>query len=304
MNMLFIVKGGKFMDTIEGMRAFIAVAETQSFTAGARKIGVSTKLASKYVKQLEERLSAQLFNRTTRSVALTDTGRAYFARSASLIEQFDETEALIHERHAELAGPIRITAPTGYGGEQLIDALCPFQAAHPNVVIDLHLTDKRVAMVEEGFDLALRFGTLDDLTLITRKLLSMRIVVFASADYLAQNGRPHHPKTLFTHNCLTGRASLEPGLWAFKIDGKPASVRVRGDIQVDTPRAIARLAACGRGIGRAPLYAVQPYVDAGTLELLLEDMEASEFGLYAVYPPSRHLTARIRALIDHLAATL
>lgn len=292
------------MDTIEGMKAFIAVAEAHSFTDGARRCGLSTKLASKYVKQLEERLGAQLFNRTTRSVSMTDTGRAYFSRCASLIEQFDETEALVRQRHMELAGPIRITAPTGFGSEQLVEALHPFQVEHPKVTIDLFLTDQRVAVVEEGIDLALRFGTLDDLTLIARKLIDMRIVVFASPEYLEKHGAPTHPDALTTHNCLFGRASVDPGLWTFQIDGKAHSVRVNGDFNVNSPRAISHMAVCGHGIGRGPIYASEPLLKQGRLKLLFEDMEASEFGLYAVYAPSRHLTARVRALIDHLAKAL
>ena len=291
------------MDTIEGMRTFVAVARLKSFTAGAKTLDISTKLASKYVMQLEQRLGAQLFNRTTRSVSLTETGRAYLERCVPILDQLDELEGLVQERQSELAGQIRVTAPTAFGSLELVDAMAAFQLKHPNVFIDLHLSDQRVAVIEEGFDLALRFGKLEDSSLMARRLLSMRVVVFASPGYLAKYGYPAHPQALSSHNCLLQKTSSDPAHWQFRISGHLQSIRVSGSFSANSPRAIAQMAAGGIGIGMSPLYVVQPFVERGELELLFEDMEGTVFGLYAVYPPSRQLTARIRALIDHLATT-
>lgn len=292
------------MDTIDGMRTFASVAAQQSFTAGAKRLGMSTKLASKYVRQLEERLNAQLFNRTTRNVTLTETGQAYLERCLPILDQLDELEGLVQARQSELAGVIRLTAPTGYGGNQLVEALRPFQLENPNVSIDLHLSDQQVALVEEGFDLAIRFGNMADSSLIARQLKTMRVVTVASPDYLARNGVPRQPHALATHNCLLAKFSREPLNWRFRENDKPVSIRVNGSFTANAPRAIARMAAGGLGIGQGPLYAMQPFLDTGALELLFEDHEIEGIGLYAVYPPSRHLTARIRALIDHLALAL
>jgi len=291
------------VDTIKCMAAFVAVASQKSFTSGARQLGISTKLASKYVKQLEERLGAQLFNRTTRSVSLTDTGQAYFDRCVPLLDQFDELEGLVQERQSDLAGPIRISAPTAFGGKELVEAIRPFQLSHPKVTIDLSLSDQRIAIVEDGFDLAIRFGKLEDSSLIARKLLNMRVVVVASPDYLARHGKPANPAALVTHNCLLQMASVDPELWKFRIDGSLTSLRVKGSFRANSPRAIAHMAAGGLGIAKCPLYVVEPLLQSGALELLFEEQEASAFGLWAIYPPSRHLTARIRALIDHLSLT-
>lgn len=291
------------MDTINGMRTFVAVAAQKSFTKGAKQLGVSTNTASKSLRQLEAHLAAQLFHRTTRSVTLTDIGQAYLERCMPLLDQFDELEGLVQERQSELAGSIRITAPTGFGSCELVDALRPFQLEHPKVSIDLHLSDQRLAVVEGGFDLAIRFGKLEDSSLIARKLLNMRVVVVASPEYLARHGEPTHPNGLSTHNCLLQMASVDPEHWKFRIDGKVIAFRVGGSFHANAPRAVAHMAAGGMGIGMCPLYAVEPFLKNGTLKLLFENKEASEFGLYAIYPPSRHLTARIRALIDHLAAT-
>lgn len=288
------------LDTIENMRTFAAVAAEQSFTGGARRLGISTKLASKYVQQLEARLGAQLFSRTTRSVRLTDIGLAYLEHCQPLLDQFDELEGLVQSRHSELAGRIRISAPTAFGSSHLITALAPFQLAHPKVAIDLHLTDKLVALIEEGHDLAIRFGHLEDSSLIARRLLQMRIVIVASPEYLEMHGEPATPEALSTHNCLIRNTPASPEHWNFLIDGVINAAPVTGSFRANSPRAIAHMAARGLGIGRCPKYVTDPFLESGGLKLLLEEFETQEFGLYAVYPQNRHLTARIRALIDHL----
>lgn len=290
------------MDTVDGMKTFAAVAAHESFTEGARQVGISTKLASKYIGQLEERLNAQLFNRTTRSVTLTDTGRSYYERCLPLLEQFDELEGLVQQRQTELAGRIRITAPTGYGSSQLVGLLQPFQVAHPKVSIELHLSDHHVSIVEDGHDLAIRFGILKDSSLVARKLMDMRIVCCASPDYLAKQGVPKEPAALTTHNCLLQASTAVTDHWEFKGPKGQYTVPVYGNFRANSPLAVANMAAGGLGIGRLPLYTAQPFLDAGRLKLIFEEQEAKVLGLYAVYPPSRHLTGRIRAVIDHLAA--
>lgn len=290
------------MDTLEGMRVFVAVADQQSFTRGAKRLGMSTKLASKYVRQLEEHLGAQLFNRTTRRVTLTDTGRAYRERCVPLLDQLDELEDVVRARQSALDGSIRITAPTGFGSRELVQALEPFQRAHPNVSIQLQLSDHHVAIIDEGIDLAVRFGALKDSSLVARKLMDMRVVVIASPAYLAKHGRPDHPSALATHNCLLQLTAADPTTWTFAIDGEEMSVRVNGSFRANSPRAVAYMAAGDMGIGRCPYYTAKPFLERDALEILFEEQEANATTLYAVYPPNRHLTARIRALIEHLAA--
>jgi len=292
------------MDTIEGMRTFAAVATEGSFTAAARRLNMTTKLASKYIRQLEERLNTQLFNRTTRSVTLTDVGRSYLERCRPLLDEFDELEAAVHESQTQLSGPIRITAPTAYGSTKLVVALRPFMAANPAVKIDLHLSDTRMSIVEEGFDLAIRFGALQDSSLIVRKLLDMRLVVCASPYYLAWNGEPNHPQDLAEHTCLINMALTDPGTWTFMVEGTDVSVKVESAFQSNMPRAVAEMAAQGAGIAFCPYYLVEPYVEDGKMVVLFEEYEKARAGLYALYPQNRHLTARVRVLIDHLAESL
>lgn len=292
------------MDTIDSMRIFIAVAGQKSFTSGAKQLGISTNLASKHVRQLETRLDAQLFHRTTRRVTLTDTGLAYFERCVLLLDQFDELEGLVQEKQSELAGPIRITAPTGFGAGELVEAIRPFQMEHPKVSVHLHLSDQHVDMLNGGFDLAIRFGPLQNSTLIARKLLTMRLVVVASPEYIMANGKPTHPDQLSAHNCLLQISSPDPEHWDFMIDERVEKFRVSGSFTANSPRAIANMAAGGLGVGRCPLYTAEPFLKSGELVLLFENKMASAFNLYAVYPSSRHLTVRIRKLIDHLVTVL
>lgn len=288
------------MDTIKCMETFVAVATNQSFTQGAKQLSISAKLASKYVQNLETKLGAQLFYRTTRSVTLTDTGQAYYERCVPLLDQFDELEGMVQQRQSDLAGPIRITAPTGFGSKQLIKAISAFQVQHPKVTIDLHLADHVVSIVEGGFDVAIRFGALEDSTLIARQLMDMRIVVVASPSYLLAHGTPTHPNELAAHNCLLQMTTKDPVHWKFRIDNDIKTYKVSGSFHANSPRAITHLALEGLGIARAPFYAVAPYLARGELQMLLEQQEASAVPLNAVYPPNRHLTARIRAFIDHL----
>ena len=289
------------MDTIDGMRTFIAVAKQKSFTGGAKQLGISTKLASKYIAQLEQKHGALLFHRTTRSVTLTETGQAYFVRCVPLLEQFEELEDVIQHRQSALSGTVRLTAPTAFGSTKLVDALAPFLAKHPKINVELNLSDQYVAIIDEGVDVAVRFGPLKDSTLIAKKLMDMRIVFFASPEYLKRNGKPRHPRALATHNCLLQTSQNDPENWKFKEDGNTFTVNVSGDFASNSPRAVTQMASQGLGIGMGPQYVTEPYVKDGSLQLLFEPYEASILELNAVYASNRHLPARIRALLDHLA---
>ena len=289
------------MDQIKTMRAFAAVAQEGSFTAAARRLDLSTKLVSKYVQQLESKFDVQLFNRTTRSVALTDEGTAYLERCQPILAQLDELESVVRQRQTALAGPIRVTAPTGFGATILTEALADFMHAHPQVEVDLKLSDNRVALVEEGFDLAVRVGSLRDSTLIARRLDNMPLIVCASPAYLREHGQPRDPKALATHNCLVDENQSDATIWRFHSRRGDVVVKVGGTFRANSPAAIARMAIGGLGIARSPRYVVEHALEQGELTQLLPEFDTDEFGLYALYPYNRHLTSRVRALIDHLA---
>jgi len=288
------------MDTLDGMETFVAVAKQKSFTGGAKVLGISTKLASKYIGQLETRLGAQLLNRTTRSVTLTETGTVYLARCINILEQVNELEGVIQAKQSELAGPIRIAAPTSFGSKELMKALDTFKSKNRRISIDLQLSDQRISIVEDGFDLAIRFGDLEDSNLIARKLVDMRVVVFASPEYLKKRGVPKHPRALSSHDCMIFSSSVDPTHWKFNEGRNTFAVPIKGTFRSNSPAAIVSMVLNGFGIGRVPIYILEEFIESGELVLLFEDYKIENFALNAIYPPSRHLTSRIRALIDHL----
>jgi DNA-binding transcriptional LysR family regulator len=290
------------MDRFRSLRTFVAVADEGSFTAAAKRLGMSVKLASKDVQDLEAHLRAQLFNRTTRSVALTDVGRAYLQRCRPVLDQIDDLDSVVLERQRRVAGLIRITAPTSFGGTVLADAIGGFVRDHREVEVDLVLTDARVALVEQGFDVAVRIGELRDSSLVVKRLSPMPLTLCAAPAYLDGRGRPRDPEALATHACLIDENQSNARIWSFSRGERTVDVGVGGGIRCNAPGAIARLAAAGAGIARAPLYTVEDALAGGRLERVLPDWRSPDFGLFALYPPNRHLTMRVRAFLDHLEA--
>lgn len=292
------------MDRIDTLRAFLAVAQEGSFTGAARRLGLSVKLVSKRVAALETRLGAQLFARTTRSVSLTDAGRACRDRASPLVEQFDEFDDALRDRQGALAGTIRITAPTGFGSRRLPAALAPFLAAHPQVEAQLSLTNARVDLAAEGFDLAIRVGAPGDTSMIGRRLAAMPYIVCAAPSYLARAGAPSRPADLAGHDCLIDENAAEPAVWRFRpaAGGEETAIRVAGRIRANAPAPLADFALAGLGVARSPAYVVAEAVAASRLTALLPAFATGDAALYALYPPNRHLPTRVRTLIDHLAA--
>lgn len=289
------------MDKIDRMRAFALVAKTGSFTTAAQRLGRSARLVSKYVADLEESLGVQLLNRTTRSVALTDAGATYLAMCDPLLEGFDEMEETVRNAQAALRGVIRISAPTGFGTLRLAPSLADFASKHPEVEIDLKLSDRRVSIIDEGLDLAVRIGPMRDSSLKLRKLGPMPLVVCASPDYLARAGTPSHPQALSTHECLQNRAAAEPGIWRFAMPDKELAVAVTGRLETDSPAAAARLAESGIAIARCPAYTVADALKRGTLVELFAPYRVTPYVVAALFAQNRRMTTRVRALIDHLA---
>jgi DNA-binding transcriptional LysR family regulator len=292
------------MDRFETMRAFVSVAQEGSFTGAGKRLGVSTKLVSKYVAHLEARMSVQLFNRTTRKVSLTDIGAAYLNQCITILDQIDDIEARLQDQHKSISGRIKMTAPTAFGSAKLIECLLPYQQEHPAVEVDLVLSDTRIALVEEGYDLAIRVGRLRDGSLIAKKLSDMPMVLCASPDYLKKHGEPRHPSALATHLCLLNGNQLDVDTWTFRDKTSDVAVNVSGPFKANAPRAVAMMAEGGLGIALCPQYVVEQSVAEGKLIPLLTEYPMESMGVYALYPPSRHLTARVRTLIDMIALQL
>lgn len=285
------------MDRLAADRMFIAVMESGSFAAAARKLGTSAGQASKLISALEATLGTRLLNRTTRALAPTELGQSYFAQIRNIVGDLDALDRSLHEAGDAPRGRLRVSAPISLGTLQLARALNDFAAAHPLIELDVSFSDRFVNLVDEGFDAAIRVGNPTDSSLIARKLGSARFVVVASPGYLEQHGTPHHPEDLAEHDCILDTNLRDPSHWRF--DG--TVVVVKGRIRYSNPRACLLAAEHGLGIARVPGFAAQDTVLTGGVVTLLEDYEPAPGGIYALYPAGRHLPLKVRLLIDYLS---
>src|SRR5476649_1641864 len=281
-------------------RMFVAVLETGSFARAAARLGTSAGQSSKLVSRLEEQLGVQLIKRTTRALAATEVGQAYYQRIKILLDVLD---ASVRQAAGAPSGRLRLSAPTSFGATQLTGVLIDFAREFPAIELDVSFADRLVSLVDEGFDLAIRIGRLDDSSLIARKLCQVRIVLTASPDYVAQHGAPLSPHELVNHNCIIDTNFRDPFNWQFGSITEQAqtSVPVSGRLHFSNAEACLTAAASGLGIARIPSFIAGPSLRQGMLLPVLSAMEVTPLGLYAVYPAARHLALKVRALVDFLA---
>jgi len=290
------------MDVIVGMRTFVAVVDANSFTAAAERLDMSTALVSKYIGQLEERLGSRLLNRTTRSLALTEIGKSYFERCSQVLEDFDELEAVVRNTSTVASGKLIVTAPLTFGEMYLASAMVDFLAQQPAITVDLRLTDRFINLVDEGVDIAIRIGELEDSTLIARRLAPTRLVLCAAPSYLEKHGIPDRPEDLTAHACILDTNFRNGAQWPFIIDGKRATTKVSGRIAVNSAAAVRMMLLKGSGIGLVPGYAVGEDIKQGRLATVLGRYETSSLGIYAVYAHNRYLATKVRTFIDFMVA--
>lgn len=287
------------MDRLDEIRAFVAVAEAKSFTHGARKLDVSGAQVSKLVARLENRLGARLLNRTTRDVSLTETGQAYLERARELLEEFDALESSVRDQRGP-SGNLKVSAPVSFGRGQLTPALLDFASQCLAVSLDVHFSDRLVNLVEEGFDVAVRIGTLPDSSLVARRLAAVRLVTCASPAYLAGAGVPITLDDLAPHEAILDTNLRDPALWRFGRGGAAEDVRVRGRLRFSGAEACVEAALRGFGILRTPAFAAAEDLRAGRLVPILCNYEPEEIYVHVVYPHARHLAAKVRGFADFL----
>ena len=291
------------MNRFDALLAFEAVVERGGFSAAARALGVTPSAVSKQIGQLEERLGARLFNRTTRSVHLTEAGRAYHDRARIALEVLEEAEGAVGSLTASPSGTLRITTPVSFGMIHVAPLLAGFMARYPRIRLEIESTNRFVDLVSEGFDAGIRVGTLPDSTLRARRLRPFRWVVCASPAYLAEHGAPAQPGELTDRPCLllasTGRA------WPFSGPDGDFSVAVSGPLVSGDAQILATAVTAGAGIARMSSYVITNELSSGALVPILTDFASrEETHVYAVYPHTRHLSPKVRAFIDHLAGHL
>jgi len=289
------------MHRFEDLRAFVAVVEAGTFTAAADRLDVAKSAISRRMASLEGRLGVQLLQRTTRRLNLTDTGRSFYERSVRILADLDEAEAAVHQEHGELRGKLRIALPLSFGIRHMCKPLAEFAQLHPKVTFDLDLNDRRVDLVQEGADIALRIGHLSDSSLIARKLFDSHTVVCASSDYLRKHGMPETPEDLRDHNCLVYGNLNDPERWVGLDDnGVEHRVDVNAVLSASSGDFLSQLAANNLGIVMQPTFIAGELIKRGALLPLLTDYQWPMIPAYAVYPPTRHLSFRVRTIIDFL----
>lgn len=290
------------MDRFDDMSAFIAVAEAGSFTAAAERLNVAKSAISRRISALEERLGAQLIRRTTRRLSLTDSGLGFYDRSVRLLADLEEAESAVAQEHGELRGQLNVALPLSFGLRHMAEPVCRFGQRHPGLKFDLDLNDRRVDLIEEGIDVAVRIGHLKDSSLIARKLFVARTVVAAGPGYLEKRGVPASPAELADHDCLTYTNLAEPRRWAWTDpDGSRRSVTVGQGMAAGSGDFLCEAAAAGLGIVMQPTFIAHAAIRSGRLVPILTDYGWPVTPGYAVYPPTRHLSYRVRQFIDFLA---
>jgi DNA-binding transcriptional LysR family regulator len=291
------------VDTLTRMRAFLDVVEAEGFSAAARRKGRSKALLSKYVRELEDELGALLLNRTTRQFSLTEAGHTYYRRAAEIVREVDSLADTVRDSAGEPRGRIKLSAPRSFADSDVGLSLVDFARAYPGIVLDIHLDDRFVDLVEEGFDLAVRVTRLESSSLIARKLAPFSVQVCAAPSLVAQTGAPSRPQELAGLPCLVDTNGRWLSNWPFRdASGEGFSVAVSGPIEVNSP-LVARVAAeAGLGFAILPDFVAAPALKAGRLVTVLDAWMPSGGGIFAVYPHRRYLPAKVRALVDFLAA--
>ena len=284
----------------EGISEFVQVAEAESFTRAAKRLGISTAQVSRQVAALEQRLNIKLFYRTTRRVSLTEEGRIFYQHARSVLDGLDAAERAVTNLQSRPQGKIRLTASVTYGEQQILPLVNNFVLQYPDIKVSAFLSNQQLDLVDEGYDLAIRLGKLSDSTLMAKKLATRSNYVCASADYLSRHGTPHSLSELGRHNCLLGTMDY----WRFADAGTEKNIRVKGSVRYNSGAALLDAACKGLGIVQLPDYYVAEHLRKGTLISLLDNQRQADEGIWAVYPHNRHLSPKVSLLVDYLAEKL
>lgn len=290
------------MNKFEELEAFVSVVDSHSFSLAADKLGVAKSSLSKRVSELEKRLGVQLLQRTTRRLSLTDSGRHFYQRAVAVLADLDEAEQIVSDAQCGLIGKIKLTAPLGLGVGPLSTPVSEFMQMHPRIEIELEINDREIDLVDEGFDLAIRVGDLQDSSLIARRLARVGFAVCASPAYLKLHGKPEHPSELVGHEVLVYSNVSTSEQWRFDDKGTQVSPRVKSRISANNGEVLANFAKQGLGIVNGPLFYLQGLLDSGELISILADYPMKQAGIYAVYPPGRLVSRRVKMLSDYLLA--
>jgi len=291
------------MNEFSQIKTFIALVESRSLSKAAGKMDIAVSAVSRRLKELESNLGVQLIQRTTRKMHLTEAGDKFYQRCGRLLDELEEAKQEASNFAATLAGTLKIAAPVSFGVAHLSPAIAAFMHLHPQIKIDLDMSDRRVDLVEQGLDLAIRIGTLEDSSLMARKLVSVRHVVCASADFFSRYGRPQTPQDLSDMPALCYGNLDQPDTWYYRDkENLRAKVKVPLRMRANNGDALVEAAVAGLGILCEPSFIVHGAVERGVLIPVLTDYQWYAMNIYAVYPQTRYVPARVRVFIDFLVS--
>jgi DNA-binding transcriptional LysR family regulator len=286
------------IDLLDGVAVFVGIIDAGSFTAAARALGHSTSYVSKEITRLEKRLGSRLLNRTTRTISLTDAGRAYYERCRQIVIDAENAERSINQLQESPSGLLRINAPVSFGSKYLLDVLSQFMHRYPEVNMEVEFNDRLIDVVAEGYDVVIRVGEIKDSNLVARKFTSSRGVVVVSPDYIKRKGCPTCAEDLTQHDCIAYSLLPTPTQWDFYKEGVRSSVTVDPRVMCNSAAIEVAMVVQGIGITRLPLFTCEQEVASGALQIILEDYDQIILDVYAVYPHRQYLTAKVRAFVD------
>jgi len=295
------------MNQVKGVLAFVAAANELSFTAAARTLDVSPQAVAGSIARLEETLGVRLFNRTTRSLSLTDEGQAFFTRVAPTLAEFQDAIASTRDISAAPNGMLRVTTGAAFGRHYLVPLIPAFHKQYPGVRLDVSMNDNKVDLIRDGFDVAIRGGTIADSSLITRRVCALAMVCVASPAYLRKFGAPKAPEELANHQIISLRfLSGAISSWDFRVRGKAVTFEPKqSTLTLSDTGLVGDAAVAGMGITRMALHFAWPHLQAGRLKLVLmpfNDSGAREMVIH--YPHREHVAPRVRAFVDFILASL
>ncbi|WP_352309594.1 LysR family transcriptional regulator [Psychrobacter sp. W2-37-MNA-CIBAN-0211] len=293
----------------DGISEFVCVAEHESFTRAAKELSLSTAQVSRQISALEKRLNIKLLYRTTRKVSLTEEGRVFYQHCRGVLDGLDAAEQAVSHLQSKPQGRIKLTAPVTYGEQQLLPLVNDFMMRYSDIEVTAFLSNQKMDLIDGGYDLAIRIGKLSDSTMMAKKLSRRTNFVCAAPAYLERHGTPHSLSELSKHNCLLGTRDYWHFIENGKIDSgknadKEKNLRVSGSVKYNSGHSLVDAALKGLGIVQLPDYYVQKYLASGELVSLLDDYREPEESIWAIYPHNRHLSPKIRLLVDYLSEHL
>ncbi|PCJ19665.1 MAG: LysR family transcriptional regulator [Gammaproteobacteria bacterium] len=288
------------MDRLDSMVTFVRVVELGSFSSVAKEMNTTQPTISKRIAELESWLGAKLLNRSTRSLHLTETGADYYERCVGILHDVEEAETSAGNLQSSPKGTLRINTMTAFGRLHIIPLLNDFQQQYPNIQTEIMLNDQVIDLIQEGVDVAIRMGELQDSNLMAKKICQCPWTIVASKEYLDTFGRPSHPRELKQHQCIIYSGMAKSNHWKFQENGQPLTVSVQGNFKTNNSEGYRAGLRANLGIGRAPGWLIKDLVASEQLIPILQDYYSFSHSIYAIYPPGRHTPNKVRRFIDFL----